>query len=103
MYYKAVTQLMRKRGFLHKDVSNNEGRQHRTTGLNPLAACARSSEARKDFAKVVQAWSPVFERVLCRGYCVQASDLMDFVARLKAIYLFFSITEKCIIGGIIVQ
>jgi hypothetical protein len=77
IYYKAVTQLMRKRGFLHKDVSNNEGRQNRTTGLNPLAACAKSTEARKDFARVVQAWSPVFERVLCKGYCVQASDLLE--------------------------
>ena len=83
LYYKAVTQLMRKKGFLHKDVSNNEGRQHRTTGLNPLAACARSSEARQDFAKVVQAWSPVFERALCRGYCVQASDLLELRAAAK--------------------
>ena len=76
-YYKAVTQLMRKRGFVHKDVSHNEGRQHRTTGLGPLAASARSFEARQDFVKVVQAWSPVFERALCRGYCVQASDLLE--------------------------
>ena len=34
-YYKAVTQLMRKKGLLHKDVSHNEGRTHRITGLNP--------------------------------------------------------------------
>ena len=31
MFYKAVTQLMRKKGLLHKDVSHNEGRTH--TGL----------------------------------------------------------------------
>ena len=76
-YYKAVTQLMRKRGLLHKDVSHNEGRTHRTTGLNPLSACAKSTEARKDFVRVVQAWTPIFERALSQGYCVQPSDLLE--------------------------
>ena len=76
-YLKAVTQLMRTRGLLHKDVSHNEGRSHRTSGLNPLSACAKSAAAREDFMAVVQAWTPVFERALCRGYCVQTSDLME--------------------------
>ena len=76
-YYKAVTQLMRKKGLLHKDVSHNEGRTHRTTGLNPLSACAKSAEARKDFVRVVQAWTPIFERALSHGYCVQTSDLLE--------------------------
>ena len=26
---------------------------------------------------MVQAWSPVFERALCKGYCVQASDVLE--------------------------
>ena len=50
-YHKAVTELMHKRGLVHKDVSNDEGRQHKTTGLNPLSACAQSDEARKDFSE----------------------------------------------------
>ena len=76
-FYKAVTQLMRKKGLLHKDVSHNEGRTHRTSGLNPLSACAKSSEARNNFLGVVQAWTPVFERVLCRGYRLQTADLHE--------------------------
>ena len=68
---------MRKRGLLPKDVSHNEGRTHRTTGLNPLSACAKSTEARKDFVRVVQAWTPIFERALSQGYCVQPSDLLE--------------------------
>ena len=76
-FYKAVTQLMRKKGLLHKDASHNEGRTHRTSGLNPLSACAKSSEARKHFLSVVQAWTPIFERVLCQGYRVQTADFLE--------------------------
>ena len=94
-FYKAVTQLMRKKGLLHKDVSHNEGRTHRTSGLNPLSACAKSSEARKHFLGVVQAWTPIFERVLCRGYRVQTADLLE----LRDATLGFSNVAKYIIGS----
>ena len=76
-FHKSVTQLMNKRRLTHKDVSHNEGRQHRTTGLNPLSACKKSASARNDFLAVVQAWTPIFERALCKSYSVQASDLLE--------------------------
>ena len=68
---------MGKRGLTHLDVSHNEGRQHKTTGLNPLDACKQSASARNEFLAVVQAWTPVFERALCKRYSVLASDLLE--------------------------
>ena len=76
-FHASVRQRMAKRGLAHLDVSHNEGQQHLSTGLNPLNACKRSASARKDFLGVVQAWTPVFERALCRGHSVPASDLLE--------------------------
>ena len=74
--YKAVTRHMRQKALQHKHVAHNEGRMHRTSGLNPLIACVRRAEARENFHKVTVAWEPVFERALVKGYRMQASDLL---------------------------